>query len=350
MLPNLGSLALRPAGITADMGLFEGFPQELIHEIYEHFLEDDDPLNVCEWVENYCATASWVCDDAMWKQACETLWRLSSDEKQRQFPDKTDEQIFKALCKNIKTDLPSADDRRLWFQGDAQFERRKYRFAKVSEWNVIDKNLRSAAQSLRVEDVKHLLERGADVNVNLDDFDGTPLIAVCARSPIRSERQRQMDVALMLLEHPDIDVNLRSKYGKTALHEAAEHNLFIVVEMLISKGADVNARTDLILSNNTVLNYAVRGTAYTKHEDVRRMVEFLLKKGANVFLENAEGRTPLSIATHGYGPHHTWPIRPIVAELLQQWMDAALEGRLEQDESGDLRLPADAPSSSTGQF
>jgi cytohesin len=78
------------------------------------------------------------------------------------------------------------------------------------------------------------------------------------------------------------DVNRRTPYGTTPLDRAVIAGFKDIVELLIAKGANVNAKDNW---DWTPLHSAVYG-----HKDI---VELLIAKGANVNARNGGGRTPL---------------------------------------------------------
>jgi ankyrin repeat protein len=72
--------------------------------------------------------------------------------------------------------------------------------------------------------------------------------------------------------------------GSTPLHHAAGYGPLANVELLITKGADVNAKNG---RRSTPLNWAI-------HDDAK--VRLLLSKGADVNTKQVQGRTPLFLA------------------------------------------------------
>jgi ankyrin repeat protein len=83
------------------------------------------------------------------------------------------------------------------------------------------------------------------------------------------------------------DVNAKNVDGWTPLHEAAFGGRKEIVELLISNGADVNAKHDGF--GTTPLHRA----AYRGHKEI---VELLIGKGADVNAKNANGETPIDWA------------------------------------------------------
>ena len=78
------------------------------------------------------------------------------------------------------------------------------------------------------------------------------------------------------------DVSRRTSHGTTPLSRAVGVGFKDIVELLIAKGADVNAKDNW---NWTPLHSAVYG-----HKDI---VELLITEGANVNARDGGGRTPL---------------------------------------------------------
>ena len=101
------------------------------------------------------------------------------------------------------------------------------------------------------------------------------------------------------------DVNARSEWDRTALHEAAEHGTLGVVRVLLEAGAEVDARPrrfdDFFRGSPTPLHLAAR----TPDPEVAAA---LLEAGADVDARGRQGETPLHNAA--------WNPNPAVAELL----------------------------------
>ena len=80
------------------------------------------------------------------------------------------------------------------------------------------------------------------------------------------------------------DVNAMNKYGSTPLYEAVTGGHKDIADLLISKGADVNAKE--AKNRITALHWAAwRGR--------KEIAELLIAKGANLNTKNNDGRTPL---------------------------------------------------------
>lgn len=93
------------------------------------------------------------------------------------------------------------------------------------------------------------------------------------------------DAAELLISR-GADVNARSLGGWAPLHEAVRFGRTDTVELLITRGADVNAKSNADLGSDTPLHVAAeRGDA-----DMERL---LVAKGAGVDARDDDGRTPL---------------------------------------------------------
>lgn len=128
--------------------------------------------------------------------------------------------------------------------------------------------LQSAVYSLRLDVARFLVSKGADSDIYLDAAIG------------RFERiQQQMQRNPKIINNPGVD-------GWTLLHHAAVAGQYKIVDFLISKNADINAKT---IKGETSLHLAVsRGR--------KKIVKLLILKGADVNVRNKYGNTPLYIA------------------------------------------------------
>jgi ankyrin repeat protein len=87
-----------------------------------------------------------------------------------------------------------------------------------------------------------------------------------------------------------VDVNAKFKDGWTPLHMAAEEGHREIVDLLIAKGADINATAG-----------AGAGVGWTPlheaaEEGHKKVVGLLILKGADINVKNGDGRTPLDLA------------------------------------------------------
>jgi ankyrin repeat protein len=93
------------------------------------------------------------------------------------------------------------------------------------------------------------------------------------------------------------DVNARDKDGKTPLHVAAGNGRTAVVELLIAKGADINAKTTGPLPSGCFV-FPCKETPL--HRAVQQgwteVAELLIAKGADVNAKDKDGKTALQRA------------------------------------------------------
>jgi len=97
--------------------------------------------------------------------------------------------------------------------------------------------------------------------------------------------QRQVGVIQALISK-GADINAKDKLGETLLHYAAEHGSRRIAEFLIANGANINAaneKGETPLHCSTFWGY-------------RQMVELLMANGADITAETNEGQTALDIA------------------------------------------------------
>lgn len=88
-----------------------------------------------------------------------------------------------------------------------------------------------------------------------------------------------VEIMSLLLQHPDIDMNVRIRGGEMAVHHAAREGCAQVLDMLIKRGANCNEQDEI---GDTPLLLAAKNG----HVDI---VQELIKKGANVNHRNHEG-------------------------------------------------------------
>ncbi|MGL9757805.1 MAG: ankyrin repeat domain-containing protein [Wolbachia sp.] len=139
----------------------------------------------------------------------------------------------------------------------------------------LNEQLINAAKEGNIEQIRKLIEDGADVNA-INEFRQTPL-----HKAIELGRR---ETAELLLEK-GADVNAADRCGETPLHVAIRYNRKELVELLLNGGANINA---VERRRRTPLHVAVRCNC-------KELVELLLEKGANVNAVDNKGMTPLSI-------------------------------------------------------
>jgi len=122
--------------------------------------------------------------------------------------------------------------------------------------------------------VASLIQGGANVNVAEDSINGwTPLHYAA--------RYNRKEIADLLIT-AGANINAKDEVKRTPLHIATEEDFTDMVELLLARGADVSAKGEV---GNTALNIADVNTA-----------RLLLTAGANVEARNEGGETPLYLA------------------------------------------------------
>jgi TIR domain/Ankyrin repeats (3 copies)/Ankyrin repeat len=132
-----------------------------------------------------------------------------------------------------------------------------------------------------------LVRRGANVNAKAEDG-SSPLIIACHRG--------YLDLVYALLEK-DGDLEEQERFrGGTALMKAAEVGNVEIVQALVERGADVNARD---AGGRTALMRAADVYRYHPTDRLAATVRTLLGGGADINAVDHEGLTALAIARHG---------------------------------------------------
>jgi ankyrin repeat protein len=146
-----------------------------------------------------------------------------------------------------------------------------------------------------------LLAKGADVNA--EDLVGTTPLHVAAYYIAK-------EVAEVLLAGR-ANVDATNCVGLTALHVAAQNNAKEVAELLLAKGADVNAKTDhgLFLRHVAAKINTKGGADFTEKDlisstplhvaayfNAKEVAELLLAKGADINAKVNTGLTPVEVA------------------------------------------------------
>lgn len=151
----------------------------------------------------------------------------------------------------------------------------------------VEQTLVDAALRDDVKEMRALLNAGTDVNIS--ETDGSTALFVAALNG-------HTHSVSYLLENK-ANPNVRTDHGLTPLMGAAMGNpayLFdspslAIAELLEAHGADINARTTKSPRGQTALMFAaIKGNHV--------MVEFLMSKGADVDALTEEGKTALSYA------------------------------------------------------
>jgi ankyrin repeat protein len=163
----------------------------------------------------------------------------------------------------------------------------------LSEGAAIDARDRTGATALlvathgnQIAAAKVLIDAGADVNAK-DNIDDSPYLYAGARG--------HLEILKMTLSY-GADLKSTNRYGGTALIPAAERGHVETVRTLIEAGVDVDHVNRLDWT--ALLEAIILGNGGERHQ---RIVELLVKAGANVNLADGKGETPLQHArSRGY--------------------------------------------------
>lgn len=150
---------------------------------------------------------------------------------------------------------------------------------------------------------------GRRVN-ELNEWGYTPLMEAIIR--------RDANSAFILLQSPAVNLNVKNKYGNTALYLAAAHGQGLIVQLLLDKGATINSNTKhstlhravanghistvkILLEHGADVNesdeYGYTALHIAISSDVtKEMVQLLLSSGSDVNIRNNHVKTALDIA------------------------------------------------------
>jgi len=140
-----------------------------------------------------------------------------------------------------------------------------------------DISIHDAAKAGNIEAVKQHLAAGADVELKCVNCGGTVLGHAVSGGHIE---------IVELLVNKGENVNAKDKNGRTPLQFAADEGHKEIAELLIDKGADVNAKS----------KYGVTPLHYAAGNGHKEIAELLIDKGADVDAKADNGITPLDAA------------------------------------------------------
>jgi len=167
-------------------------------------------------------------------------------------------------------------------------------------------HLHQAADKCDIEQVKLLISEGAEVNVKCHD----------GMTPLHyAAREGHKEIVELLLAH-GADVNIgEAKYNKTAAEFAMRRNHTEIVQLLVSKGADISPlQFALYMKDEAKARSLIEGGADVSRRTptgttpldravdagLKDIAELLIAKGADVNAKNNQNWTPLHSAVYGH--------------------------------------------------
>jgi ankyrin repeat protein len=186
--------------------------------------------------------------------------------------------------------------------------------------------LMRAADAGRLRVATFLLDHGADINIPRGGAADNSSEGWTALHHAAFAGNRAM---VELLLSRGADVSARDLQGQTPLHIAADKGFQAVTEVLLANKADVNV-TDKNAGNAPLHLAAKNGR--------EKIIQMLLAAGATPNVENSQGRTPLSIAAESGSPEIVKILLAAKADPNGGKLDAPLLVAIHKQDAGSAKL------------
>jgi ankyrin repeat protein len=146
-----------------------------------------------------------------------------------------------------------------------------------------DKDLIQAAKDGNLSEVKRLLDKGTEIDARTDSG-ATALMWACVAGDREITKMRE--IAKMLITK-GADVNARDAYGGSALTDAIYWGSLGIAQLLLDNGTDVNVKREGI----TALMWAIQ-------RGYQQTTQALIDKGAEIDARDDGGETALIWASY----------------------------------------------------
>ena len=184
----------------------------------------------------------------------------------------------------VRTAINSGADVNLWIDREISI---KLDLELVEEFRYTQSNIKpdgvyvnANGQYYNLKKIKSLLEKGASPNSNYIRFSDFSLLHQAVRN--------NCPTLVEILISSGADLEAKDNSGETPLHSAAERNHLELAELLISSGAEVNVKRN---DGSMPLHDAAAN-------DSLAVAELLISSGAEVNVKDNSGWTPLHWAAY----------------------------------------------------